>query len=79
MELVFQIVLQAAVLIMLVVEVVEEDLQMVLHVELVDLEEIQVDQPQEILVLLEQITLVGAVEVVLHLQMELVEQVVQEL
>tara|TARA_R100001163_G_C5011486_1_gene157252 strand:+ start:567 stop:881 length:315 start_codon:yes stop_codon:yes gene_type:complete len=78
-ELVFQTILQAAVLITLVVVVVEEDLQMVLHAGRVDLEEIQVDQTQETLVLLEQITLVVAVEVALHLHLELVVQVDQEL
>tara|TARA_R110000751_G_scaffold173589_1_gene280036 strand:- start:83 stop:304 length:222 start_codon:yes stop_codon:yes gene_type:complete len=64
---------------MLVVAVVVEDRQMVLHVELVVLEEIQVDQLQEMLELQERLTeavvvVPGLLEVV-----ELVLRVVQEL
>tara|TARA_R100000008_G_C3496815_1_gene121593 strand:+ start:490 stop:636 length:147 start_codon:yes stop_codon:yes gene_type:complete len=47
-------ILQEVLLITLVEAEVEEDLQMVLHVELVDLEETQVDQAQEMLVAQEQ-------------------------
>tara|TARA_R100001591_G_scaffold103445_1_gene110769 strand:- start:423 stop:737 length:315 start_codon:yes stop_codon:yes gene_type:complete len=77
-ELVFQIILQEVVFHTLVVAVEVEDLQMVLHVELEGLEEIQVDQAQEILELLEQQTVVVAVEVVLQDRLELVVQVDQE-
>tara|TARA_R110000765_G_scaffold121237_2_gene217324 strand:+ start:466 stop:687 length:222 start_codon:yes stop_codon:yes gene_type:complete len=64
---------------MLVVAVVVEDRQMVPHVELVVLEEIQVDQLQEMLELQERLTeavvvVPGLLEVV-----ELVLRVVQEL
>jgi hypothetical protein len=47
-------ILQEVLLVTLVEAEVEEDLQMVLHVELVDLEETQVDQVQEMMVAQEQ-------------------------
>tara|TARA_E500000318_G_scaffold57589_2_gene53406 strand:- start:79 stop:291 length:213 start_codon:yes stop_codon:yes gene_type:complete len=67
---VLQMILQEAVFHTLAVVEAEEDLQMVLHVELVDLEEIQVDQVQEMMEQQEQQTEVAEVVEVLHQQLE---------